>query len=157
MKFKNLLLFVFDIIFFSIFYYTLAIVLQRPLVIFTGLVLFVLYFLILWYFRFYNIEIYFNKIPYFSRIFKMNIVAFVLFWGIWWFLLKSQWPTVSRLLIVSMIFVYGVVYITTIRLILGNLLLKFSKIYLQLSKAHEKIFHQELSKKAGSIIKLKSI
>ena len=155
MRFKNLLLFLFDAIFFSVFFLLLARALNRPLVFLTGLVLFVVYLLILWYFRFYNIEIYFNRVSYFTKILKINMIVFVLFWGIWWFLLKSQWPTVSRLLMISMIFVFGVVYISTIRLFLGNFLLKFSKIYLFLSKTHEKIFLEKISKRARTFVKLK--
>jgi lipopolysaccharide/colanic/teichoic acid biosynthesis glycosyltransferase len=143
MNVKNFFLFVVDGLFFFGCYFLLTRILSRPPVPVTAAVLFVLYTVAFWYFRFYNIEIYFNRILYFSRIFKLNLVVFILFWGTWWFLLKTQWPTVSRLLMVSLIVVYGVLYVLSIRLFVGKILLRFSRKYLLLSQNHRKIFNEK--------------
>lgn len=146
---KNFLLFISDTLFFFGGYYLLTMILNRPSVPITAAVLFSLYIMVFWYFRFYNVEIYFNRIFYFSRIFKINLIVFILFWGIWWFLLKTQWPSVSRLLMISQIFIFGVIYVLTVRFFLGKLLLQLSKKYLLLSEKHQQIFEEKIVKGPG--------
>ncbi len=118
-----------DIIFFTFIYQLLIKTLNRPIIIYGGIVLLILYVFNFWYFRFYTLDIFLNKIKYLSKILKINLIVFVMFWGIWWFFLKSEWPSASRLFIISMIFIFGVVYVLSIRLLIGNFLVKSLNFY----------------------------
>jgi len=157
MKFKSFLLFIFDILFYIVIYVSMAYLLDRPIVPVTGSVLFLIYLMIFWYLRFYSIELYLNKMFYFLKILIGNLTVFVLFWGIWWFLLKTQWPDVSRLHTIVVILVYGFLYFFTIRLFIGNLLLKSIRAYIIQESHKQNIYYQQLVKFMPKVHKIKSI
>jgi lipopolysaccharide/colanic/teichoic acid biosynthesis glycosyltransferase len=134
-----------DSLFFCGFYWLMMTVLNRPPVTVTAAVMFGLYALVAWYLRLYNLEIFFNRILYISRVFLMNVIVFIMFWGIWWFLLKTEWPAASRLLMLSLIGGFGLLHFLLIRLWLGKCLLNHSRVYVSLSGVQRDIFFEKVA------------
>lgn len=143
--FKNFTLLLADSLFFCGFYLLMMEVLDRPPVTVTSAVMFGLYVLVAWYLRFYNLEIYLNRILYISRVLLMNVIVFILFWGIWWFLLKTEWPAASRLLMLSLIAGFGLLYFLLIRMWLGKSLLRHTRVFVSLSELHRDIFDEKIA------------
>jgi len=157
-RFKSFLLLLSDIVFFSFIYQLLIKTLNRPIIIYGGIVLLILYVFNFWYFRFYSLDIYLNKLKYLSKILKINLIVFVMFWGIWWFFLKSEWPSASRLFVIMIIFVFGVVYVLSIRLLLLFFLIKSINFYtIKPEKSFIKGFKKAKITELNSIDELNSI
>ena len=142
---KNITLFVADSLFFGGFYLLMMAILHRPPVTMTAAVMFGLYVVVAWYLRLSHLEIYLNRILYVSRIFLMNVIVFILFWGIWWFLLKTEWPAASRLLMLSLIGAFGLLYFLMIRLWLGKCLLKHTRVFVSLTGVQRDIFYEKIA------------
>lgn len=130
---RAILLLISDIAAFVGIYLALLSLFHRPPVPVTAGVLLVLFVSVFWYHRFYRIEIFCNRLLYTSRVLSGGLSVFVLFWGIWWFLLKTEWPEASRLLMVGLILVFGGIYSLTLRLLLGQWLLNRTRIWYRLS------------------------
>ncbi|MBN1196487.1 MAG: sugar transferase [Candidatus Aminicenantes bacterium] len=105
----------------------------RPAIPVTAAVLLVLFLVVFWYYRFYRVEVFFNRLQYAARVMRAGLVVFVLFWGTWWFLLKTQWPEASRLLLVGLFVAYGLLYTLTMRMVIGRWLLRRTPIRYRLS------------------------
>jgi lipopolysaccharide/colanic/teichoic acid biosynthesis glycosyltransferase len=78
-----------------------------------------------------------------------------MFGGVWLLFLKSQWNYSSRLIILTIIFVFGIIYFYSIRIFLGNFLLKTIKIYYLLTPKHKRLFKSKLFKITKKPIELK--
>ncbi len=156
MKFKKFILFFSDLIFFIFIYLIILKLTNRPSVPIIAILLFTIFSFVFWYERFYEIELYFNRFIYFIKLIKINIVSFILFWGIWWLLLKTQWPVASRLLIILIFVFYGFIYSLTIRLLLGSFLLKSTNIYLLLTPKHKRFYKGKFQKYGKKPIELKN-
>lgn len=122
-----------DILAFTGTYTGLRLLFQRPAIPITAVVLLGLFLAVFWYYRFYRVEVFFNHLYYASRVMRAVLVVFVLFWGTWWFLLKTQWPEASRLLLVGLFMVFGLFYSLTLRLALGRWLLSRTRVWYRLS------------------------
>ncbi|HDP94138.1 MAG TPA: sugar transferase [Candidatus Aminicenantes bacterium] len=97
---------------------------KRPAIPVTAAVLLGLFLVVFWYYRLYRVEVFFNRLQYASRVMRTVLVVFVLFWGTWWFLLKTQWPEASRLLLVGLFMGFGLLYPLTLRMAIGRWLLR---------------------------------
>ena len=156
MRFNKFILFVTDLIFYLFIYIFLVKILKRPFINIIALLLFFIFFLVFLYFRLYEIEIFFNRLLYFLKLIRANFSSFVLFWAIWWLVLKSQWPIASRLLILTIFLFFGIIYTFTIRLFLGAFLLKRVNIYLLLSPKHKRLYRGKLMKYGKKPVELKT-
>lgn len=130
---RSLFLLIADIAVFVGIYLGLLALFHRPPIPITAGVLLALFLFIFWYHRFYRVEIFCNRLLYASRVLSGGLAVFVIFWGIWWFLLKTEWPEASRLLLVGLILVFGGVYALTLRLLLGKWLLNHTRVWYRLS------------------------
>ncbi len=156
MRFSKLILFVTDLIFYLFIYIFLVKILKRPYINIIALLLFSIFFLVFFFFFLYEIEIFFNRLLYFLKLIRSNFYSFVLFWAIWWLVLKSQWPIASRLLILTIFLFFGIIYTFTIRLFLGAFLLKWVNIYLLLSPKHKRLYRGKLMKYGKKPVELKT-
>ncbi len=155
MRFKQFIIFLSDTVFYFIFYLLCSHFFNRPFIFITSLLLYILFIFSFWFYRLYNIEVFFNKILYISRGIQAIITTFILFGGIWLLFLKSQWNYSSRLIILMAIFVYGILYFYSLRIILGTFLLKTTKIYYLLSPKHKRLFKSKLLKYTKRPVELK--
>jgi len=118
----------------------------RPAIPITAAVLFVLFLGVFWYYRFYRIEVFFNRLQYASRVMRAGVIVFVLFWATWWFLLKTQWPEASRLLLVALFLGYGLLYPLSLRMVIGRWLLHNTHIRHRLSPELQELLEKGLGR-----------
>lgn len=130
---RSLTLLLVDVLVYAVAYFGLRSLLHRPHIPVTAAVLLVLFLAAFWYYRFYRMEIFFSPLLFASRVMRVGIVVFVLFWASWWFLLKTQWPEASRLLLVFLFLVFGILYPLSLRILLGRRLLRSTRIWIRFS------------------------
>jgi len=155
MKFYRFILFFSDSMFFIFIYLGIIKLTGRPQIPLIAILIFFIFLLTFWIHRFYEIEIFFNRDLYFFKLIKVNVISFILFWGIWWVFLKSQWPIASRLVIILLFVIFGSLYYLTLRIFIGSLLLKRTNIYLFLTPKHRRLYKGKLQKYGKKPVELK--
>ncbi len=157
MRYRASILFLVDTILFFSIYLLFSLLFKRPFVLATSIILYFIFILSFWYFRLYNLELFFNRLQYISRGVQANIISFLLFGGVWLLFLKTQWNYSSRLIILTVFIVFGIIYFFSLRMLLGSFLLKTIKIYYFLSSKHKRLFKSKLQKFTKNPMELKNL
>jgi len=143
---SSFILLFFDALFFSGIYLALAFTLERPPLLVTASILFLLFAGAFWYFRLYRIEVYLERQRNLARLFNSLAVVFILFWAAWWFLLKTEWPLASRLLHLMVIPTFGIFYALLLRSSLALFLLRFLPVHTLLNERDQAVFSSRWAK-----------
>ena len=128
--------------------------LHRPPAVIPAALLLFLFSFSFWYHRLFTPLLFASRMGYTSLLLNALLVVFLLFAGTWWLLLKSLWPTTSRLLILFT-FVLFTLYAFLFRYSLGRFFLSRTPVALLLRPEHRKSFRREYASVFTTVQELK--